>query len=101
LRETESIVKASVEAGKPYIPALKRPEVKSEGIAAFLSLSVEAKKRAPSRNSFDHPWHSRATSSSTFMLMLQRRWAAAAPESFGTVPRFAQHSASVLNVPAD
>jgi hypothetical protein len=42
-------VKASVEAGKPYIPALKRPEVKSAGIAAFLSLSVEAKKKAAAR----------------------------------------------------
>jgi hypothetical protein len=49
LRETESIVEASVEAGKPYIPALKRPEVKSAGIAAFLSRSVEAKKEIAAR----------------------------------------------------
>jgi hypothetical protein len=49
LRETESIVETSVEAGKPYIPALKRPEVKSVGIAAFLSLSVEAKKETAAR----------------------------------------------------
>jgi hypothetical protein len=45
LRETESIVEASVEAGKPYIPALKRPAVKSAGIAAFLSLFVKTKRK--------------------------------------------------------
>jgi hypothetical protein len=48
-RETESIVEAVVEAGKPCIPALKRPAVKSARIAASLSFSVEAKKKAAAR----------------------------------------------------
>ena len=38
-------MEASVEAGKPYIPALKRPAVKSAGIAAFLSLFVKTKRK--------------------------------------------------------
>jgi len=64
-------VEASVEAGKPYIPALKRPEVKSAGIAAFSrSPSKRRRKpqRAPSRNSAGHRGLSPATSSAALAL---------------------------------
>jgi hypothetical protein len=42
-------VEASVEAGKPRIPALERPQVKSLGIATFLPLAVEAEKKTAAR----------------------------------------------------
>ena len=64
-------MEASVEAGKPCIPALKRPEVKSAGIAAFSrSPSKRRRKpqRAPSRNSAGHRGLSPATSSAALAL---------------------------------
>ena len=65
-KQAKTIVVASVEAGKPSIPALKRPDVKPAGIATFPSRAVEAEKeprRAPSRNSLGHRWRRSATSS--------------------------------------
>jgi hypothetical protein len=48
LREAEAIVVASVEADKPHIPTLKRPEVKSPRIAAFLSFSLKGEEETRS-----------------------------------------------------
>jgi hypothetical protein len=83
LRDTESVVKASVEVGKPYVPALKRPQVNSAGIAAFLSLSVEAKKETAARavTEFGRPSSvSPATSSAPLVSPAAAFAPAAAPE---------------------